>query len=235
MELERIYKTTSGMFDKDVFIKPYAVLDLAQSIAGRHAYLMHIGADELLKQNLGWIIARQTYVFYNTPFLFDDLRIVTFPHPKGRYEYLREYECYNGKNELVFRGISLWVLLDFTTNRLVNKDIYPEGDYRTDSHFDKVDKPIIVSNNINKCGSHIVVKSDLDMYNHLNNAKYADIIFDYAGLDAKDYGSLTISYQRQAVLNDVIDIYKEEIDNKINISGYINNNICFSSTIIRKE
>ncbi len=234
LELTVDFKTTSGMFDKDVYIKPYAVLDLCQSIAGRHAYNLGFGADKLLEDNLGWITARQTFEFYQTPFLFDTIRITTFPHPQNKFEFYREYEAYNLKGEILFRSLSLWVILDFTNNRLSSKPIDFKGEFREGSYFKGVPKPKNAKNLGIKIGERIVVKADIDMYNHLNNAKYADIIFDFAGLDAKEYRSLTISYQSQALLNDVIEIYKYQEDNMIYITGIINDKICFTSEVRKR-
>ena len=235
LKLECIYKTTSGMFDKDVYLKPYAAFDLTQSIAGRHAEDMHVGAYELLKQNLGWLIARQTIIFHDNPLLFDELKMVTFPYPKKNFEFLREYGCYNKDNKLIFSGVSLWVIYDFSTGKLVNKDIYPDGTFVENKIFDKVKKPLNIKKNDNIIYKYQVKLGDLDMYNHLNNAMYVRIIFDALNIPASSYQELTISYLKQAKLNDIIYIYQEIINNEINISGYINDDICFSANIIRKE
>lgn len=235
LELQLEYKTTSGMFDKDVYMKPYAALDLCQSIAGRHAYYLGIGADTLLKDNLGWITARQRIKFFNTPHLFDNLTVITYPHPQKKYEYFREYECYDQNKNLIFRALSLWVILDFNTNRLSNKNVMPEGIYHEGSYFDGIIKPINAKNDGILVNKYQVVKSDIDMYNHLNNAKYIDIIFDTLKIDSKYYDELTISYQSQAKLDDLIDIYKLDKEGTIYLTGFINDNLCFSSEIKLKE
>ena len=228
-----IFETTSAMFDKDTYIKPQAILDVFQSAAGRHAYEMNIGADTLLKDNLGWITARQTIEIFATPFLFDQIEVYTFIHPRKKFEFLREYVAYDHNHKLLFRGISLWVILDFTTGRIRELDVYPEGEYEQNRNYDNVLKAKPVKNSGEKIKTYQVIKSDIDMYNHMNNTYYANLILDGAGVDSKDIKGLTLSYQSQAVLGDLIDIYREvNYDEKrIYVTGVTGDKIVFSSFV----
>ena len=86
MELvfEKNFTLTNGMFDEYYGIKPYAILDIFQRVAGDHADLLEIGHDYCTKNNYAWIIVRQEVYIYNNPPPMETVVVKTFPHEPSR-------------------------------------------------------------------------------------------------------------------------------------------------------
>lgn len=234
---EKKFTLTTGMFDEASSIKPYALLDLFQKIAGDHADLLGIGSSYCEKNNYGWLLARQEVIVYNSPKPSDTVIITTFPHEPGKIEFKREYVIRTTDDNIIARGCALWVLVDFNTHRMLRSDnIYPEGEYVQSTLFkEKLSKPQSSYKEGILIDTYKVTKSDVDLYHHMNNAKYAEVFFNYLDYNADQIEYFAINYQNEIKENFQMDIYKLVDNNQTLITGVKNDTIIFTSSITKKE
>ena len=159
-------------------MKPSMVLFLAQDIARSHCLELKVDYETLLKQRLFWAVTRHKVVINRLPRSGETIHLETWTMPTTRVAYPRSMAAYDdGGNEL-FRTISLWVLMDLDTRKMVlpgQSTIAIEGTIRgmeLPSPAGLVPKPL---------GNHrsrTVFYSDLDRNGHMNNTKYLDWIGD---------------------------------------------------------
>ena len=199
---EKHFTLTNGMFDEHYGIKPYAILDIFQRIAGDHADILGCGTAFCEKNNYAWIIVRQEVYIYNNPTPMETVVVKTFPHKPSRIECKREYEISSSNGVLYAKGCSSWVLVDLSTFKMLKSDnIYPEGEFIESVLFkEKLIKPLNVFNDDNYLCDYKVEKSDIDIYHHMNNAKYAELIFDYCDLFINESAS---NNEMDNFLNDI--------------------------------
>ncbi len=230
---EKIFTLTNGMFDEKGSIKPYAILDLFQRIAGDHADELGCGTAYCDEHNYGWILARQECYIYNSPKPQDQIQVITFPHKPGLIDFKREYIIKSLTGSIIAHGCALWVLVDLNTHKIIRtNNIYPEGEYITETLFPgKITKPISIKEKGIYIDNYKVTKSDIDIYHHMNNAKYAEVMFDYASLDAKDIKYFAVCYHNEIKEKESMSIFKQIIDHNIYITGCNNEKIIFTSVL----
>ena len=81
---------------------------------------------------------------------------------------------------------------------------------------------------------YMVVKSDIDIYHHMNNAKYAELLFDYCDYKAAQIGHFAVNYINQIKQNMVMKIYKYVEDLKTYITGTCDGVVIFTSVVDKK-
>lgn len=233
---EQKFQLTTGMFDECSNIIPYALLDLFQTIAGIHATKLGIGSSYCTNNNYGWILARQEVNIYKSPSPEEIVIVKTFPHTPGKIEFKREYELRSLSGDIYAIACAMWVLLDFNTNKMIRStNIYPNGEFLESTLFnDKLSKPMSVDKTGKFITTYQVEKSDIDLYHHMNNAKYAQLIFNNYDYDASNIMNFKINYQNEIKEKEIMHIYKL-IDNDITyITGIKEDVIIFTSSIKTK-
>ena len=234
--MARNFYLTAGCFDQYDRLKPYAVLDFFQEMAGYHADKLNIGYTPLLKKNLAWIIVSNVILLERNPKPSEEVIVKTWPKAPGRIDYERHYLMTNLNNEVIARGVGRWCLVDITT-RTINRHMkveYP-GIVIDDN---AIINPSFRLHAITKEESiftyqHIVRESDLDHYHHTNNAKYAEMVLNALCLpENKWIKKYAITHVNEAPVGSTIDIYKKEVDNQILLTGYLSDDrICFNALV----
>lgn len=233
---EKHFTLTNGMFDEHYGMKPYAVLDIFQRIAGDHADQLGCGTDFCQKHNYAWIIVRQEVYMYNNPTPMETVVVKTFPHAPSRVECKREYEITSISGKVYAKGCASWVLVDLNTFKMLKaENIYPIGEFVESVLFkEKLIKPQNVLNEENYLCDYSVVKSDIDIYHHMNNAKYAELLFDYCDYKALEINHFAVNYLNQIKQNMKMKIYKKIINNQTFITGVCNDVLIFTSVVDQK-
>lgn len=236
LTFQKNFTLTNGMFDEHYGIKPYAILDIFQRVAGDHADILGCGTSFCMNHNYAWIIVRQEVYVYNNPTPMETIVVKTFPHVPSRVECKREYEISSIDGKLYARGCASWVLVDLSTFKMLKSDnIYPNGEFIESLLFkDKLIKPSNVKQDENYIGDYTVVKSDIDIYHHMNNAKYAEVMFNYCDYKAVEIKHFAVNYINQIKQNMKMNIYKQVIDNNTYITGVNDDTIIFTSVVTKK-
>ena len=227
------FTLTEGMFDERVSFTPYAILDIFQEMAGRHANILGCGTDFIKANNIAWILAKQYVEIYKEPTYEGKVSCYTFPHKPSNVGGLRETVILED-GEVIIRGITLWVMVDLNDFSLssLSKDIYGISEYY-EPYFRRVPK-VIDTKNLDVFDTYKVLPTDLDKYHHMNNAKYANFICNSLHLSTKDIKSFSIVYHHQAKLGDEIKLVKEDIDNMTILKGYCLDTPIFTINVERK-
>ena len=159
-------------------LKPSMLLYLAQEIAGNHCVELKADYETLARHRLFWAISRSKVVINRMPRSGETIRMETWPMPTTRVAYPRSMVAYDEQGNELFRTISLWVLMDLDTRKMVlpgQSAITVDGTIRgleLSSPGGLVPKPL------NNSRSRTVCYSDLDRNGHMNNTKYLDWIGD---------------------------------------------------------
>lgn len=233
---EKHFTLTNGMFDEFYGIKPHAYLDIFQRIAGDHADILGVGTSYCEQHNYAWIVVRQELYMYDNPIPTETVIVKTFPHAPSRVEFKREYELTSLTGKLYAKACASWVLVDINTFKILKSDgIYPSGEFIESILFqNKLTKPKNVYLDTNYLINYTVKKSDIDIYHHMNNAKYAELIFDLCDYKALEIKHLVINYINQIKQNEIIKIYKCDDEYNSYITGINGDEIIFTSQITKK-
>ena len=219
-------------------VKYSTILDYFQDIAGMQADEIGIGFKQIVTKGFFWILLYTEFeVVKKLPDFGDEVDVITWPKPKGKIEYEREYEIRDKNDELLIKGISNWCLIDSKTRTLRRAEIDYEGEmYPYTNYNNKTPRKLnLVEHDVIKEYDYKVLMTDLDHNMHMNNARYLDIVYNMKVDKARNYKKVEIAFIHEAKLDEIVHVkyYKDGIyDNYI---GYVNGERCFEVRIIYEE
>ena len=179
MRLEQRYTLRCSDFDCHDRLRPSAVLDLFQDIAGLHAQELQVDYLRLLEKKELWVLTKVRYRLLRQPHRYETVVGRTWPLEPGRVNFRREYTLDALDGTPLIRGSSEWVIVHSEKRRVMPvKDLYPGDDYCTDTDYPgrlaKIPlwKPEDAGHTIHPGFSQ------LDVNGHVNNIHYADYVMD---------------------------------------------------------
>lgn len=206
------------------------VLDILQDLAGDHATQVGLGFDDFIKKDLIWMIVSTKYEIYEDIPMYANVDAYTWPKPKGKIDFYRDYKiCYNGKT--CIRATSRWIIANVKTRRIyIPRDIDFDGNYHIEDNLVTLEK--LKDFDVTGLEKHTFIPRfmDLDHNGHVNNIKYATFIENVLELK-KQIKSFSITYVKEAKLNDNVDIYVLENEFGYDIKGIVNEETCFLAKI----
>lgn len=193
-----------------------------QDMATEHGYRIGVGRDVLQeKYGIIWVLTRVRVDILRYPKFKEEITMQTWPEQPGKLEFNRNFIIYDKNNNIMAKAISQWVLIDFNTRKLRRSSILEE-------QFPQSDKESAIVYNLGKIkpkGSLVrsykktVGYSDIDLNEHLNNAKYIDYIMDCFTIEEHKkhfVKSIEINYLHEALPGETIELYTDTAGAKSN-------------------
>ena len=180
--MEPIYREQFTIDDMyvDCFgrLKPSALLYLAQSMAGKHCVQLHLTWEDLAAKGLFWAVVRHRVQIERLPIRGETVTLETWPMPTTRVAYPRAMAAYDAQGNVLFRTMSLWVLMDLNSRAMVlpgKSGVEVNGVSRG---LELTTPNSLLPKSLQMQTSNIVAFSQLDRNGHMNNTRYLDWIFD---------------------------------------------------------
>ena len=159
-------------------MKPSMLLYLAQEMGGQHSALMSLDYDTLASRRLFWAVSRHGVQIDRMPTRGETIRVETWPLPATRAAYPRSVIGYDENGIECFRVITLWVLMDLDTRRMIlpgKSGIMVVGTLRGN----ELPAPAgLILRPAGSARNRTVAYSDLDRNGHMNNTRCMDWIAD---------------------------------------------------------
>ncbi len=184
--------------------RPSAILDTMQEAAGAHSLLLHCGRDELLKQNMVWVLSRLELHMDRYPACDEEITLHTFPTPTRLTFFPRYFIFTDTHGEMVGKAGSLWLLLNVETRRMlppgeVGKLIPDNRDLSIPMNLPATVGALQGEEFVSE---YHPVYTDLDVNGHVNNARYADWLCNALGVDLmREYEPerIILNYNREVL------------------------------------
>lgn len=159
-------------------MKPSMLLYIAQEMGGRHCELMKVDYDTLASRQLFWAVTRHRVQITRMPVRGETIRVETWPLPATRAAFPRSVVAYDAQGNEVFRCMTLWVLMDRNTRRMITpgkSGIILAGTHRAG----ELPAPTgLIPRPLGTQRSRTVSFTDLDRNGHMNNTRCMDWIAD---------------------------------------------------------
>lgn len=159
-------------------MKPAMMLYLAQEMGGQHSALMELDYDTLASRRMFWAVTRHRVQISRTPMRGETIRVETWPLPATRATFPRSVVAYDSEGNECFRAITLWVLMDLDTRKMIlpgKSGISVLGTLRGN----ELPAPGgLIPRPAGKTEHRKVVFSDLDRNGHMNNTRCMDWVAD---------------------------------------------------------
>ena len=193
-------------------LKLSSLLAIMEESACLSAEELGFGYSVLQPKKYGFIMVNWYIDMYRAVKLGDVLTIRTWPIKPKRLIVLRDFEFYVG-SEKVGVATSRWCLVDLNDFKLLPSSaaLSPDLQYNDFRSVDVTNIKMPEADNLQYSYSKVVTYSDYDHYNHVNNTKYADFLFDVFKVDEmkdKSYSAVRITYVKQSKEGEKLDFYK---------------------------
>ena len=208
------FRTRESDFDANGNLKPSAVLDFFQEIAGTHACLLGLGLDDLLKNELLWVVI-------SSPEAHKNIVVKTWPLEPSRVTLQRDYLIEDEDGNILVRGTSEWVTMNAQTRKLViSNNVYPLESFCEEKAFE--DKMRKVADFKEETEPKIIVPEfcDLDRNIHVNNIKYADFVMNMLCSEkSAPVKTFQIDFHKDIYKGERISLYMQESDDTALFKG----------------
>ncbi len=214
---------TTNDFDYKDELRPSAVLNYFQVVAGMHATEIGVGYETFKERNLAWILTKIKYKCIKETMPEKGIKVQTWPKAAKRVEYDRFYLIKDEEDNVLYKGVSRWCIIDFSTRRISREKAIFNGEYLEEDVQLVFDSEIIKNNNIDNLEyvfDYDVRLADLDHNGHMNNTRYGDIVL--STINKGDHiDEFEINFINECMLNDSISVYRKRFeDGKLFVLGY---------------
>ena len=208
-------------------LKPSMMLDFFQDVAGQHADILGIGFNDLIQKDLIWVLLRTKYEVIKEPKPYTEVKVKTWPHEKGRLDFDRDYLITDQDDNVLIKGTSKWVVVNYKTRRLslnqnINYDFIPLKDKNYEEPFNKLED--FTLDEASPFFEYQTLFTDLDHNGHVNNIKFADFILNGISLQKdENIVKFEIDYLKELKQGSIIKNYFLRKDNIIYVKGVSDN------------
>lgn len=176
---EDVYSLRAADFDRWSNLRPAAIMDLFQDIAGRHANELGVGFKAMLEKNIVWVLVRLRFRILKDAQMYQRVCVRTWPLPPDRVGCQREYLICDENGETIVEGSSEWVHMDISARRIIAGGFnYPLSEFCEERNFPGRFPRIRGFESEGDVYTFLPPYSDFDMNGHVNNTKYANFVMD---------------------------------------------------------
>lgn len=193
------------------YLKYTDLCNLLQLTAGLHADLGGISFTDMQEFHQAWVLSRMRLEIDQLPRWRDCVTIKTWVKTLENSRSIRCLEMYLNGTKIVGCE-TYWAVINTKTRR-------PDALALPHDHFEKFEiaatneptSKITMDDKTDSIASKVVVLSDLDVVNHVNNVKYMEWCLDLEDPEKllnQDVSTLDINFIRELNLDDIAAIYK---------------------------
>jgi len=161
-------------------LKLNSILNYFQEVATRHAMILEIDYHNLIKVNEFWVLSRTCAEIDRYPELGDEITVVTYPISPRLVDCDRDYYVLDKNGNVLIRGVSKWLILDSDTHKIkrVNPKYFNGLNFLEQRAIHNPEWKVEQIEDMQEIYKNKVNLDDIDFNRHMNNAKYANVIFN---------------------------------------------------------
>lgn len=194
-----------------------ALCSLFQEVAGNHALKLNFDITQLQEQDLTWVLHRMDIEVYRFPEWREEIVIETWPAAGDALRAYRDYKILDNGGKTIGVCLSYWMMINIKTRRpsRMPKEVLNMRLTDIDHVLEPNNNRLRPFNESNHPRYFEVRNSDLDMNNHVNNARYVEWIMEhYSNSIPLSVKAIDIQFLRESVSGDEItsDYLKKDND-----------------------
>ncbi len=205
--------------DSNDRLKISSIFNFMQDVASAHAENLNVGWDALQREGLLWVLSWMKIEFENYPGFEDNIKIKTWPKGRHKLYALRDFILYNENDEVFGRAASAWLLINSQTKRVTDLNKFlTDIPYQPNEHaINELPQKIASLNSNGTIFNKHVDYTDIDINEHVNNAKYIEYIqncYTENFHKRNQVKSLKVSFVSETKYDDRIEIHKNVNDDR---------------------
>ena len=204
--------------DRDGLTTMASICDFLQESAWAHANSGSFGYEHLKEQKLIWVLAHLLIKVHRFPKWTEKIQLNTWSKGMAGILADRDFEMFDEEKKLILSATSSWLVLDSATRKIRRPEniknrlpAFPEKNalpYRANKIEDV---------ELSERGTfHPVLFSDLDLNNHVNNARYIRRIFDYLDDEFRNKyepDEMEINFINEGIIGDELAVLYSTFEN----------------------
>jgi len=192
-------------------LKLNALFNYLQETASNHADKLKLGFNDLIVQDLGWVLSWAKVEIYSFPGFGESIHVKTWPKCRFKLFSMRDFIVTNGKEEIFFKVSTAWLMINVKTKRITDTRNLIQQIYYLPDQTALNDFPERITSNAERTSlfTKKIRYTDLDINQHVNNTKYIELVLDcFTPEYHKAHGlkSLTISFNSECFYDDELEI-----------------------------
>lgn len=201
------YTITNDCMDINYRLRPVEILMYFQDSFARYLTSKHIGAFDIVKDDLYWVISEiNVQIIDNLPFWSEEIEVSIWVSEITKLKIFTDFEL-KYKNKTFAKGNCCWFLLNGKTKRPVISDIVSDKMAVLDELTVGPHKKFCLNNTTEAVtfASHKTNIRDIDFNNHVNNKSYINLAEMTIPNDFRvthELKSLSVKYCKESYLGD---------------------------------
>ena len=194
------YRLRSRDVNKFRHLRPSQLFELLQEAATDHSDILHVGINEIRRQNLMWVLARQSVEILRMPVYGEEITVETWPGKTIHSLYPRYYRLLDAEGQRVLvPSARSGIKFGFEKRGIELSLPSPPRSFYTD------------------CSTTFTVPfSYIDMNGHMNNTRYFDLVdnLSTAAAEGKDPSKILVEYSAELLQDQEYEILYGVSDNR---------------------
>lgn len=186
-----------------------------QDIAGNHTVACGVGWEVMQDEKLFWVLSRLRIEVEKYPEWRDQITIRTWSNGLDGLLAVRHFQVLSEKGEELVRAVSMWLMVNTESRRLVRADEYMRDfPLNTERLFDENPGKIDGLTGPLKFGAAPVSYTETDMNQHMNNVSYIDRIVNTYPTDflmSHQISEFEINFLKEAVPGESILVQQQQL------------------------
>lgn len=211
--LESLFKVKAFDVDSNNRIKVSTVFDYFQDAASNHAEQLNFGYEDLLPKKLFWVLSWAKIEFSRFPGFMDEVKIQTWGKMQHKLYSMRDFLLIAKEDEIICRATTGWLLLDLKTLRpkILDQEFPDVIHWYEKSALTDLPGKFPLVDEKSKVYTQKIKYSDIDLNQHVNNAKYVELLLDcYESDFHKNHfmKSITVSFMSETKYGERLELSK---------------------------
>jgi|GEM_PF-1288755 len=210
-------KLSNSHVDNNEKMSIKAIINALQDVEGLHIDKSLTFANYVKNNNIGIFLMYRQVDILKLPSFGEEIKVETFPYATNLISGYRHIYIVNKVNERIIKTNSYGAFVkldDYQPTRLPREIIKSLNDGIKDESFEILPRKIDYDEKNAIFVEEIEIrKSQIDRYNHVNNAHY--ISFAYDLLDNNFFfNRIRVEYKKSFLLKDKVKIFNEKLNEK---------------------
>ncbi len=200
----------------DRLLTPSAQLRLQQEVGERHFGEGGLNFEGVASFGMAFVVLQNNAVITRRPAIGEEIVIKTWSRNVKGMRFFRCYRFEDAAGNTLIDSIASFALVDVKEHTLLRPTQFPaEVAHQPDLPHGCPDPvKLKMPEGAEPCGKHVVTLSQLDFNGHLNNTRYADILFDHLPADtAEQMRGFSITFSHEAKQGDVLALSRVRDEN----------------------
>lgn len=193
-------------------IKLFTIMDYIQQVAEGHAQILGVDFESMMKHGLFWVVSRIEITMERYPKVGEDITIETCLGGREKVFMKRRFKIEDKDGKVIGRALIYYLIVDINTRFPQKPSTCPvDIDINVGNVNDNKLNKIRMPGEAIETTERKLYYNDIDINNHVNNARYVSFIEDFFSLDwhrEKNISYMQLNFIKEIKFDDILIMNK---------------------------